>query len=132
MNKTKQIWYRFNNDRKKLKLDCVDLISRFYNMLGQKPETEQIVLMAQLFYEDLINLYSSWTLDEVKYAIENGIRNGEETNCFINVRSLNVWLRRHKKIEETKRQQNLITDYQKHKQNVKQISNTINKAKQLK
>ena len=45
MNKTKQIWYRFNNDRKKLKLDCVDLISRFYIMLGQKPETEQIVLM---------------------------------------------------------------------------------------
>ena len=88
MNKTKQIWYRFNNDRKKLKLDCGDLISRFYIMLGQKPETEQIVLMAQLFYEDLINLYSSWTLDEVKYAIENGIRNGEETNCFINVSHL--------------------------------------------
>ena len=132
MDKTKQIWYRYNNDQKQLKLDCVDIISKCYVMLGQKPDTQQIVIMAELLYQDVITYYSSWEIDEVRFALEKGIREGKDTSCFINARSWNVWLRSHKKGEQLKRQQNLITDYQKQKEQQKQISNTINKSKQIK
>lgn len=132
MDKTDQIWFRFNNDQKQLKLDCVDILSKCYTMLGQKPEAEQIVIMAQLLYEDLIQKYSTMTIDSVKFALETGIKDGEDLNCFINARTWNVWLRSFKKKAALQRQQNLITDYQKHEQTQKQISNTINKAKQIK
>ena len=132
MDKANQIWNRYNNDQKQLKLDCVDILSKCYTMLGQKPEAQQIVIMSQLLYEDLIQKYSTMTIDCVKFAIETGIKDGEELSCFINARTWNVWLRSFKKKEALQRQQNLITDYQKHEQTQKQIANTITKAKQIK
>ena len=107
-------------------------MSKAYTMLGQKPDTQQVVVMASLLFGDLIINYSSMTMQEVQFAIEKGIRDGEDTSCFINARSWNVWLKQHKKSEQLKRQQRLITDYQKHEQTQKQINNTINKAKQIK
>ena len=127
-----KIWYRYNNDNKQLKNDCVDVLSRCYLMLGQKPDAKQIVIMSSLLYEDLINRYSSMTIQEIQYALEKGIKDGEDLNCFINARSWNVWIKQHKTSEQLKRQQKLITDYQKHQENIKQISHTINKAKQIK
>ena len=100
-------------------------------MIGQKPDSQQIVMMAQLLYDDLINRYSRMEIDEVQFALEEGIRNAG-TSCFINVNSWNEWLKTHRKSEELKRQQRLITDYQKHEQSQKKISLTINKAKKLK
>lgn len=132
MDKSNQIWSRYNTDLKGLKTDCVDVLSKAYLMLGQAPEAEQIVMMASLLYEDLINNYSTMTIEEVRFAIEKGIREGEESSCFINVRSWNVWLKKHRKSEQLKKQQRLITDYQHHQKIQKQIGNTINKAKQLK
>ena len=131
MDKSNQIWYRFNKDQKQLKIDCVDVISKCYLMIGQKPDANQITIMASLFYDDIIRHYSRFTMDEIIFAMEKGIREGDEASCFINVRSWNIWLRNHKKSEQLKRQQNLITDYQKHNQNQKQISSTIKKAKSL-
>jgi len=132
MDKTKQIWSLYNTDLKLLKESCVDILSKCYLMLGQKPDTQQVITMSSLLYEDLINNYSRMTIDEVRFAIEKGIREGEDTNCFINARSWNVWLRTHRKSEQLKRQQRLITDYQKHEESQKLIANTINKAKQIK
>ena len=132
MDKSRQIWSRYNTDQKELKLDCVDLLSKCYVMLGQKPDTQQIVVMAELLYQDLITHYSRWEIDEVRFAIEKGIREGEDTSCFINARAWNVWLRSHKKSEQLKRQQMLITDYQKQIDQQKLIGTTISKAKQLK
>ena len=131
MDKSKQIWNRFNTDQKQLKLDCVDILGKCYVMIGQKPDSQQIVMMAQLLYEDLINRYSRMEIDEVRFALEEGIRNAG-TSCFINVNSWNEWLKNFRKTEQLKRQQRLLTDYQKHKQSQKAINNTINKAKQLK
>lgn len=131
MDKSKQIWSRFNTDQKQLKLDCVDMLGRFYTMLGQKPETEQIVMMAQLLYEDLINRYSRMTIDEVRFAIEKGIRDGDDTSCFINVRTWNVWLKKHITSEQLNRQKNILTNYQNHQQAQKLISTTIEQAKKL-
>ena len=60
-----KIWYRYNNDNKQLKNDCVDVLSRCYLMLGQKPNAKQIVMMSSLLYEDLINRYSSNNIKQV-------------------------------------------------------------------
>ena len=131
MDKRNQIWYRFNNDQANLKNDCVDLIGKCYLLLGQKPETEQIVLMAQFLYNDLIEQYGSMEMDKVEHAILQGLRYSE-TGGFVNIRNLNQWIHEHKKKEQTKRQQGLITDYQKSKETQKLISKTINQAKQIK
>lgn len=132
-DKSKQIWYRYANDKKGLTLDCIDLLSKSYLELGQKPTPETITLMATLLVDDLAHNYSSMELEEVAYAISKGIRDTEDgTSCFINVRSWSVWLSQHKKRAQLARQQNRITDYQRHTENVKLLGNTINKAKQIK
>lgn len=131
MDKTKQIWYRFNNDQNNLKNECVDLIGKCYLLLGQKPETEQIVLMAQFLFNDLIEQYGSMEMQEVEHAVFQGLRHSE-TGGFVNIRNLNQWIQEHKKKEQTKRQQGLITDYQRSQETQKMIAQTIQKAKQLK
>lgn len=131
MDKSRQIWNRFNNDQKQLKIDCVDLVSKCYLLLGQKPDTQQVVIMAQLLYDDLITRYSRLTMEEVTFAFEQGVRHSENGG-FVNVRNFNLWLKEFKQKEQLKKQQGLLTDYQHHKQNQKAIANTINKAKRLK
>jgi len=131
MDKTNQIWYRFSNDLKSLNVDCVDLLSKCYMMLGQRPDTQQVVMMAKLLVDDLSRYYSSMEMDEVSFAFEQGIRHSE-SGGFVNVRSWNQWLKEHKTKSALQRQQRLITDYQKHQDTIKQIGTTINKAKRLK
>lgn len=128
MDKSNQIWSRFNTDQKQLKIDCVDVISKCYLMIGQKPDAKQITIMASLFFDDIVRHYSRFTMDEIIFAMEKGIREGDDASCFINVRSWNLWLRNHKKSEQLKRQQNQITDFQKHQITQKQIGVTIKKA----
>ena len=131
MDKSNQIWSRFNTDQKQLKTDCVDLVSKCYLLLGQKPETQQVVIMAQLLYDDLINRYGRLTMEEISFAFEQGVRNSDNGG-FVNVRNFNLWLKEYRQQAQLKRQQGLLTDYQKHEANVKRIGVTINKAKQLK
>jgi aryl-alcohol dehydrogenase-like predicted oxidoreductase len=133
MNKSEKIFYRFNTDQKQLKLDCVDLISKTYLELGQRPEKESVVLMAQLLYDDLINYYGGLTFDEVKFAFAKGTRNADDgPSCFVNVRTWNLWLKEYKKKAQLKRQQQQLTEFENYKEQQKQIAETINKAKRLK
>ena len=132
MDKTKKIFYRFKEDSKQLKMDCVDLIGKTYLELGQRPEKEQIVLMAQLLYDDLINYFGGLTFEEVIFAFNRGTRNAEDgSSCFVNVRTWNVWLNQYKKQAMLRRQQRQLTEFQQYKKQQKQISQTINKAKQI-
>jgi len=131
MDKSKQIWYRFSNDIEQLNVDCVDLLSKCYMMLGQRPDTQQVVMMAKFLVDDLSKLYPSMEMEEVAFAFEQGIRNSE-SGGFVNVRNWNIWLKEHKTKSALQRQQRLVTDYQKHQQGQKMIDATINKAKRLK
>mgnify|MGYP003139291831 FL=1 len=131
MDKTKQIWYRFSNELEQLNVECVDLLSKCYMMLGQRPDTQQVVMMAKFLVDDLSRFYGSMEMEEVAFAFEQGIRNSD-SGGFINVRSRNQWLKEHKAKTQLQRQQKLVTDYQKHRDNVNQIGTTVNKAKQLK
>jgi len=129
-DKTKQIWYRFANDKKQLNIDCVDLLSKCYLMLGQKPDAEQIVLMSKLLVDDLSRYYSSMEVQEVTFAFEQGIKHSENGG-FVNVRNWNIWLKEYKAKSNLQRQQRQLTDYQRDKENIKLINETINKAKRL-
>ena len=131
MDKTKQIWYRFSNELEQLNVEGVDLLSKCYMMLGQRPDTQQVVMMAKFLVDDLSRFYGSMEMEEVAFAFEQGIRNSE-SGGFINVRSWNQWLKEHKAKTQLQRQQRLVTDYQKHRDNVNQIGTTVKKAKQLK
>ena len=129
-DKTNQIWHRFGNDLNQLNIDCVDLLTKCYMMLGQKPDPQQVVFMAKMLVDDLSRYYGSMEIDEVAFAFEKGIRNSE-SGGFVNVRNWNIWLQEHKAKANLKRQQRLVTDYQKHQKGQKMIDATISKAKQL-
>ena len=131
MDKTRQIWYRFTKDREQLNVDCVDVLSKCYLMLGQKPDTEQIVMMSKLLVDDLSRFYPSMEMAEVMFAFEQGVRHSDNGG-FVNVRNWNIWLKEYKAKANLKRQQRQLTDYQKDRENQKMIGETINKAKRLK
>ena len=100
-------------------------------MLGQKPDTEQIVMMSKLLVDDLSRYYGSMEMEEVMFAFEQGIRHSD-SGGFVNVRNWNIWLKEFKTKSALKRQQRLMTDYEKDRENQKMIGETINKAKRLK
>ena len=129
MDKTNQIWYRLKHDHENLKKECVDLVSMCYLMLGQKPDKQQVVLMAQMLFNDLVQNYSSYTVDKVKWIFEQGIKYSDEGN-FFNVRNYNKWLREYKTNGE--QQTNYKNALEWNKQNDHLLANTINKAKRLK
>lgn len=131
MDKTRQIWYRFSKDREQLNVDCVDVLSKCYLMLGQKPDTEQIVMMSKLLVDDLSRFYPSMEMDEVVFAFEQGIRHSDNGG-FVNVRNWNIWLKEYKTKANLKRQQRQLTDYERDRDGLKMIGETINKAKRLK
>ena len=130
-DKSTQVWYRFTNDREQLNIDCVDILSKCYLMLGQKPDTEQIVMMSKLLVDDLSRYYGSMEMEEVMFAFEQGIRHSD-SGGFVNVRNWNIWLKEYKEKSALKRQQKLMTDYDKDRENQKLIAETIGKAKRLK
>jgi len=131
MDKSKQIWSRYNKDLDNLNVDCVDLLSKCYIMLGQRPDAQQVVMMSKMLVDDLSRFYGSMDIKEVAFAFEQGIRHSE-SGGFVNVRSWNIWLKEYKAKSQLQRQQRLVTDFQKSQQQQNLISETINKAKRLK
>jgi hypothetical protein len=131
MDKSKQIWFRFSNDLEQLNVDCVDLLSKCYMMLGQRPDTQQVVMMAKFLVDDLSRYYGSMNMDEVSFAFEQGIRHSDNGG-FVNVRNWNIWLKEYKTKANLKRQQQQLTDYEKNIANQNLIAETIKKAKRLK
>lgn len=130
IDKSKQIWYRFTNDREQLNIDCVDALSKCYLMLGQKPDTEQIVMMSKLLVDDLSRFYGSMQMDEVMFAFEQGVKHSD-SGGFVNVRNWNIWLKEYKSKAQLKRQQKQLTDYERDREGQEMIGETINKAKRL-
>ena len=86
--------------------------------------------IAEHIIQDLL-IEISMEMEEVAFAFEQGIRNSENGG-FVNVRNWNIWLKEHKVKANLKRQQKLVTDFQKHQQGQKMIDATMSKAKRLK
>ena len=131
MDKTKQIWYRWKNDLPKLKEEAVDVLSRTFFELQQKPSVEDIIALANILVDDLVNntKFSTLTMEDVKRAFNIGVRSGASASVFLNVRTWNIWLRKEKENVSKK----VIEAYKQNEleyiENSKMISGTIKKAK---
>jgi|TARA_R100000458_G_C8276073_1_gene251257 hypothetical protein len=131
MDKTKQIWYRWKNDLPKLKEEAVDVLSRTFFELQQKPSVEDIIALANILVDDLVNntKFSTLTMEDVQRAFSIGVRSGDSTSVFLNVRTWNIWLRKEKENVSKK----VIEAYKQNEleyiENSKLISGTIKKAK---
>ena len=131
MDKTKQIWYRWKNDLPKLKEEAVDVLSRTFFELQQKPSVEDIIALANILVDDLVNnnKFSTLTMEDVQRAFSIGVRSGDSASVFLNVRTWNIWLRK----EKEKVSKKVIEAYKQNEleyiENSKMISGTIKKAK---
>ena len=131
MDKTKQIWYRWKNDLPKLKEEAVDVLSRTFFELQQKPSVEDIIALANILVDDLVNntKFSTLTMEDVQRAFSIGVRSGDSASVFLNVRTWNIWLRK----EKEKVSKKVIESYKQNEleyiENSKMISSTIKKAK---
>ena len=98
MDKTKQIWYRWKNDLPKLKEEAVDVLSRTFFELQQKPSVDDIIALANILVDDLVNntKFSTLTMEDVQRAFSIGVRSGDSASVFLNVRTWNIWLRKEK------------------------------------
>jgi hypothetical protein len=126
MDKTKQIWYLYANDINRLKTECYDIIQKLYLQLGQNPEPEIVIMMTKSFIDDLSTQYSSMELDEVKFALNKGLRETDPP-VFINVPTYNKFIRDYKKTKALKRQTNQIDQYDNYKKRVESFNKVINK-----
>ena len=133
-DKKNQIWNRWKNELPKLKREAVDVLSRTYLEIGQKPSVEDIVTMANILVDDLANntQFSTMTMEDVSRAFREGVRAGDEASVFLNVRTWNIWLRAEKKKVAKK----VIEMHKKHEleylENARLMGGTINKAKRIK
>ena len=131
MDKTKQIWYRWKNDLPKLKEEAVDVLSRTFFELQQKPSVDDIIALANILVDDLVNntKFSTLTMEDVQRAFSIGVRSGDSASVFLNVRTWNIWLRK----EKEKVAKKVIEAYKQNEleyiENSKMISGTIKKAK---
>ena len=131
MDKTKQIWYRWKNDLPKLKEEAVDVLSRTFFELQQKPSVEDIIALANILVDDLVNntKFSTLTMEDVQRAFSIGVRSGDSASVFLNVRTWNIWLRKEKENVSKK----VIEAYKQNEleyiENSKMISGTIKKDK---
>ena len=131
MDKTKQIWYRWKNDLPKLKEEAVDVLSRTFFELQQKPSVDDIIALANILVDDLVNntKFSTLTMEDVQRAFSMGVRSGDSASVFLNVRTWNIWLRKEKENVSKK----VIEAYKQNEleyiENSKMISGTLKKAK---
>ena len=134
MDKSKQIWYRWKNELPKLKEEAVDIISKTYVEIGQKPDVDTIITMANLLVDDLAHnfKFSTLTMDQVAQAFRNGVRAGDEASVFLNVRTWNIWLRAEKKKVAKKVIEYHLQKEREDIENARLIGGTIAKAKRLK
>tara|TARA_R110002167_G_scaffold366154_1_gene593275 strand:- start:2966 stop:3376 length:411 start_codon:yes stop_codon:yes gene_type:complete len=134
MDKTNQIWNRWKNDLPKLKEEAVDIISKTYVEIGQKPDVDTIITMANLLVDDLSHnfKFSTLTMNQVAQAFRNGVRAGDEASVFLNVRTWNIWLRAEKKKVSKKVIEYHLQQEREDIENARLIGGTINKAKRIK
>ena len=131
MDKTKQIWYRWKNDLPKLKEEAVDVLSRTFFEIQQKPSVEDIIALANILVDDLVNntKFSTLTMEDVQRAFNIGVRSGDSASVFLNVRTWNIWLRK----EKEKVSKKVIEAYKQNEleyiENSRMISGAIKKAK---
>jgi len=122
-DKSKLIWILYENDIKKLKSECYEIVQKLYLQLGQSPEPEIVIMMTKSLVEDLYTKYKLMEIEEVEFALNKGLRETEPP-VFINVPTYNKFLRDYKNKKALKKQNKQIDEYQVYKKRF----NTMDKA----
>ena len=123
-DKTKQIWYLYKNDLKQLKNDCYNMLQELFIQLGQKPESEMVVILTNTFVDDLATKYATMELEMVKYALNKGLRETDPP-VFINVPTWNKFIRDFKRSEQLKRQTNQIEEFSIYKKRLETMGKQL-------
>jgi len=123
-DKTNQIWYLYKNDLKQLKNDCYNMLQELFIQLGQKPESEMVVILTNTFVDDLATKYATMELEMVKYALNKGLRETDPP-VFINVPTWNKFIRDFKSSEQLKRQTNQIEEYSIYKKRLETMGKQL-------
>ena len=123
-DKTKQIWYLYKNDLKQLKNDCYNMLQELFIQLGQKPESEMVVILTNTFVDDLATKYATMELEMVKYALNKGLRETDPP-VFINVPTWNKFIRDFKISEQLKRQTNQIEEFSIYKKRLETMGKQL-------
>ena len=85
-----------NIDIKKLRENCVDLMSQSYMELGQRPNKEDVVSFALILATDLKIDFPNLTFDDIRQSFRQGIRGGEIFH--LNVQNYYKWIKAHRQI----------------------------------
>lgn len=123
-DKTKQIWYLYENDLKQLKNDCYNMLQELFIQLGQKPESEMVVILTNTFVDDLATKYQFMELEWIKYALNRGLRETDPP-VFINVPTWNKFIRDFGTSEQLKRQTNQIEEFSIHKKRLETMGKQL-------
>ena len=124
-DKTKQVWYLYANDIKRLKTECYELVQKLYLQLGQSPEPEIVIMMTKSLVEDLSTQYPSMEMEEIEFALNKGLRETEPP-VFINVPTYNKFLRDYRNKKALKKQTNQIDQYDNYKKRVDTMGKALN------
>ena len=85
-----------NIEIKKLRENCVDLMSQSYMELGQRPNKEDVVSFALILATDLKLDFPNLTFDDIRQAFRQGIRNTEKFH--MTVKTYYFWIKSHRQI----------------------------------
>ena len=123
-DKSNQIWYLYKTNEKQLVIDCFNILSDFYIHLGHKSEALIVNKLNKVFVEDLTTRYSTMELEEVRFAINKGIKDNDPP-IFVNVPTWNKFIRDFKSSEQLKRQTNQIEEYSIYKKRLETMGKQL-------
>jgi hypothetical protein len=93
------------HDDETIKSTIAVLVQKMFLIAGQTPEKKDITIICREVCADLRNRYKGMTLNEVDYAMNNGVRGEYGEYYGINVVSINKWLRAYYNSEERREAQ---------------------------
>ena len=123
-DKSNQIWYLYKTNEKQLVIDCFDILNDFYIHLGHKSEALIVNKLNTVFVEDLTTRYSTMELEEVRFAINKGIKDNDPP-IFVNVPTWNKFIRDFKSSEQLKRQTNQIEEFSIYKKRLETMGKQL-------
>tara|TARA_B100000767_G_C19550577_1_gene444765 strand:+ start:167 stop:571 length:405 start_codon:yes stop_codon:yes gene_type:complete len=123
-DKSNQIWYLYKTNEKQLVIDCFDILNDFYIHLGHKSEALIVNKLNKVFVEDLTTRYSTMELEEVRFAINKGIKDNDPP-IFVNVPTWNKFIRDFKSSEQLKRQTNQIEEFSIYKKRLETMGKQL-------
>lgn len=85
-----------NINDKDIKLLCVDLITFTGFELGQKLDSDMIVVLSKSLASDLKKYYPAFNFNDVQIAFHKGVR---DTDLFhLQIKTFHIWLKERKRI----------------------------------